>query len=418
MLLLRLLVLSVCLAATGWYLHGQQRAGRLQRVDDLFLDFLAANARERLTAPDPAAADQVVLVLLREEDKAEYGAWPPPPLDWQTILKSLQVYEPSVVVITTPLTWGHPAPDFVPAVAESLRPFASVVLGVEAELAEARRDAPAFMGDLGEVLPRFSKVDGEAVGVPRLAALITAPDKPLRSQAEMGLLSARRAGEAWLLPYAVREGEDLLPTVLAQTLARESRSPYSLQRLRLGPGAGAYLREGRYIPLDPSGQVRVTSGPEVPTVNALHLMTGTLADGTDAADKAALGKGRIIVIGTDRESGEGPRLAWLNARALAQVLSLPRMRMLSPAEQSLAWGLAAVGAAWLVVRVRRSRALVAGALLVFVALLGSYVLFQSQLLWFPPTMPAALLAAGAVVGLLLGRKNPAAAEGPPAPPQP
>ena len=41
--------------------------------------------------------------LSDEALRAEYAAWPPPPLDWQTILKGLQAYEPSVIVIPTPL---------------------------------------------------------------------------------------------------------------------------------------------------------------------------------------------------------------------------------------------------------------------------------------------------------------------------
>ena len=54
-------------------------------------------------------------------------------------------------------------------------------------------------------------------------------------------------------------------------------------------------------------------------VNALHLMTGALADGTDAAEKAALGRGRIVVIGPDRESaGDAPRVALLHAQEAAK----------------------------------------------------------------------------------------------------
>ena len=412
-MLLRLSVLLICLAATGWYLHGKERAGHLQRVDEHFLDFLVANARDRFNQPDPEAGGQVVLVRMREEDAGEYAGWPPPPLDWQTVLKSLHSYAPSVVVIATPLTWGRPAPDFVPAVAEALMPFPSTVLGVEAKMAEPGTEGPAFMGDFAELLPRFQRVEGDVRLAPRLASLISGPDRELRNQAEVGLLGARQSKEAWLLPYAARVEGQLAPSVLAQALARHSRSPYSLQRLRLGAGAGTYLQQGLYVPLEPSGEMKITSHETVPSVNALNLMTGTLADGTDDADKAALGTGKIIVIGFDRETaGTEPRLARLYAQALAQALALPRLQMLSPTQQWVAWAAALLGALWLTLRVRRSRALWAGALLVFLALLTSYLVFQSGLTWFPPTMPAAFLVVGALVGAILGRKEIAVTERP------
>ncbi|MDZ4286513.1 MAG: CHASE2 domain-containing protein [Prosthecobacter sp.] len=405
-MLLRTTVLLICLAATGWYVNEQQRAGDFQHVDDLFLDFLVANARDRFSLPDTKAEERVVFVQMREEDSAEYAAWPPPPLDWQTVLKSLQAYEPGVVVIATPLTWGRPSPDFAAAVTEALLPFPSVVLGIETELAGPERQAPAFMGDLSDALPRFQRVDGDLHAVPRLASLISAPDPAFRNQAELGLLSARLVKEMWMLPYVIREGDTLVPSILAQALSRHSRSPYMSQRLRLGPGAGAYLREGLFVPLEVSGEMAVDFRTSVPTVNALHLMTGTLADGTGMEDKTALGKGKIVVLGFDRESsGSGPRLARLYAQALKQVLALPRLRLLSQTEQWIAWSMAALGALWITLRVRRGRALIAGALFVFLALVSSFLVFQSSLIWFPPTMPAALLATGALVAFVIGRRS-------------
>ena len=126
MLFLRLILLLACLGSAGWYVDREQRAGRFQHVDDLFLDFLVANARERLSEPVGDEKDnRVVFVALKEEERGEYAAWPPPPLDWQTLLKGLQAYDPSVLVIAMPLNWGSPAPEFVPAVAETLLPFTS-----------------------------------------------------------------------------------------------------------------------------------------------------------------------------------------------------------------------------------------------------------------------------------------------------
>lgn len=405
-MLIRILLLLSCLATCGWFVLKEQQAGRLQRVDDLFLDFLVANARQRFANPDPRAGHDVAFVRLREESAKDYAAWPPPPLDWRTILTSLKPFEPSVIVIASPLAWGRPAPDFIPALADALRPFPSVVLGVEAKMADRDSDAPAFMGDLKDSIPSFQSVDGDVSLALKLGSLITAPDPALRDQGELGLLSMRQSQDRWLLPYAVREGDTLAPSILAQALARATRSPYAAQRIRLGAGGGAYLENGVFIPLEPSGEMAVDRKFPVPTVDALNLMTGALADGTSDEDKAALGRGKIIVLGFDSDApGTTSAYARPYARALAQALALPRLRKLSLAQQWAVWGAASLAGLWLVLRVRRGRAIITGIGLVFLALALSFVSFQSGLLWCPPTLPVALLLTGALAASVFGAKG-------------
>lgn len=404
---LRLILLLSCLGPVAWHLDGEQRAGRFQHVDDLFLDFLVANARERLSKPASAEnEDQVAFVALREEQKGEYAAWPPPPLDWQTLFKALQPYEPRVLVIATPLNWGRPSPEFVPAVAEALLLFDQVVQGIEIQPAESVPKIPPFMGDLAEVLPRFQRVDGPLSSAAAFSALITAPDPALRPAGDMGLLAVRQSAKGWSLPYALLAEDTLIPSLLAQTFSRLTLSPYALHRLRLGPGAGAYLADGTFVPLQNDGSLAVNSATSVPVINALDLMTGTLADALSPADKEALGKGKVIVIGPDHEENASPRGAYLHAQALAQTLSLPKLQKLTQIQQWIAWGIAALAAAWLVLRVRRGRAFWMGIGLIFCALVISFIAFQAGLLWCPPTIPAALIAIGAILGMIIGRGTP------------
>lgn len=429
-MILRLLIALLCLAATAGYLDREQRAGRFQKVDEVFLDFMVANARERLQSAVPSppgrdgshaedadsdassasAKEGVVLVEMRVEDRAEYAVWPPPPLDWQTVLKTLQEYRPEVLLVASPLNWGRPTPDFVPAVAQTLLGYRSVVLGVEARLAgNGPGPGAAFLGDLEAVLPRFIRTDGEAEAAPALASLIAAPDPAVRASTEAGLLCLEADGRApERLPYAVQDRGLLMPTALAQVLARQSRSPYTTgHRLKLGPGAGAYLQNGLYIPLEPDGSYALpatSASPSVPTINALELMTGDLADMLDEADKSLLRRASIIVVGlTGPEGAEA--LPRLHAQALQYLLTLPRLQRLPLGGQWTAWGLAALGALWIVQRVRRRRALAAGFILSFTAFVFSYLLFQAELIWCPPTLPVALLAVGTLLGRLIGRRE-------------
>lgn len=400
--MIRALLLVVLLASLGWWLDREQHAGRFQRVDEVFLDFLVANARDRFAVDANAAASApVVLVKMRAADKAEYAGWPPRPLDWQMVLKGLQTYDPAVVVIPETLFWGRPAPEFVNEAAQALIPLPSTVLGVEAQLASSR-DAPAFLGGLDATLPKFEKVLGDMTPVPPLGALISAPDDLLRRQAELGISLPQNASTPGKVAYALQEGDHLLPTVLAQAVARFTKTPYATQRLLLGPGAGAFLANGSFVPLSPGAAFTVNMQLPVPEVDALNLMTSELAEALSAKDKASLSGGKMIVIGTDDDSPGG--LARLHAQALAQVLSMPRLQLLPEWAQWIAWGAASLVGVWLVFFVPRSKAVLRGLLCVFAALVVCFLAFQSRLIWAPPTIPAALIVASTLFARLAGRR--------------
>lgn len=404
-MLIRLLLTLPALAAAGWFLHGEQQLGRFQWADDAYLDFLVAHSRDQFQHSNPQG--DVVLVEIREEDRAEYADWPPPPLDWQTLLRELQAYSPEQLVIASPLRWPTPAPDFAPAVAEALLPFESVVLGVGTGPTSAAGPATAALGDLEAKLPKFHAVAGNAEAAPFLTGPLDPPDSTVAGQTELGLMCLEKEGSSWSLPYAVAAGDRLLPTLLAQSISRQSRSPYSKgQRLRLGTGAGAFLQNGFYVPLADNGSLPVQNLPEVPSINALNLMAGSLADATPEKDKELLQKARLLVIGiTSAATDAQPSLPRLYARALNHLLSLPKFRAMPEMGQWAISGAAALLALWLAVRVSRERALFAGAVWILVCLTAGFLVFQSSLLWFSPVLPVGLLASGALLARLLGRSR-------------
>jgi len=398
--MIRALLLLALLGGLGWWIDREHHAERFQKVDERFLDFLVANSRDRFEKAEAQTTDQpVVLVKMRAADRNEYAGWPPRPLDWQMALKGLQAFDPAVIVIPEALNWGKPSPEFTREAAEALLPFPSVVMGVEAQLAP-NADTPAFLGGLDETLPRFEKVAGESRNVPALGALIVAPDDLLRRHAEIGVAITRKDKDQMLLPYAMHEGERFRPTVLAQTLARASGTPYLSHRLLFGAGAGAYLANGGFVPLLPNGEMIIDTNQVVPEVDALNLMTSELAGAITEADKQNLGRGKVVVIGTDDDSTGG--IARQHAQALARVLVMPRIQILPAYAQWIVWALAAVAGFWLVFRVPRKKALVRGLGFIFAALVICFLAFQSSLLWCPPTLPAALLAASTLFARIAG----------------
>lgn len=414
-MILRSAILLVLLAAIGFQLDREQRAGRFQQADDLFLDFLLANVRDRFVVDESKRSDQVVLVRMREEEKAEYGAWPPPPIDWQMVLKGLVPFEPEVVVIATPLTWGQPPPEFVSQVGQALLPFTSVVLAVEGREGKDEKD-PKASASMKEMFPSITRVQGDAARVPAIAEISAMPDEPIRRQMALGLTvgdlgslppapdaastTARR--DAVELPLVFRHGGAIAPSLALQALTHYTRTPYAQQRLLIGPGAGAHLGGGLYLPLAEDGRLVLKSNVTVPSVNALNFMTGTLADGLSAEDKATLGKNKIIVIGIDNDAAE-PTIPRMQAQALAHALSLPRVHAIGVTAR---WAICAAAAllGCMLRRYRGGKALRTGLILIFGALVVSFLTFQSQLTWFPPTVPAAFLAASTLFAMVFGKK--------------
>lgn len=413
--MIRMLVSMALLGGLVWFLEGERRDGRFLQVDEVFEDFLIANVRARFV-PLAEADAGVVLVEMREAEAAEYAAWPPEPIDWRMVLETVREWEPEVLVVPEGLNWGTPPPEFAGAVGRVLTGFPSVVLGVGGEYqAEPPAGAP-FLGGLDARFPRFGRVTGgEGFRPPYLKALVSAPDETVRAGVELGLLvpAAERA-----LPYAAliqpQEGAaEWLPSLMAQTLSRVTRSPYAGQRLRLGAGAGAHLEGGVFVPLTAEGGVEMPAQPPagLRVVNALDLMTGKLAETLDAETLAAARAARVVVVGPSR--GQGEELRGL-AGALAQVLALPKVRQVPLPWQYGIWAVAGLVALALV-RQGRRRALFKTALLVFTAFVLSYLVFESEMLWCPPTIPVALLLGGGVLALVIGKKAAAPAPETPAP---
>jgi hypothetical protein len=403
-MILRAVILLALLAALSFYLDREQRAGRFQKADESYLDVLLANARDRFDPKKSGASDDVVFVSLREEDRAEYSAWPPAPLDWQMILKSLAVHEPDVLVIPTPLVWSDPAPEFLPQLAEALLPFPSVVLG-----AECMTDAAASSKSVTPPeasFPGLARLDGDVALLPALTRFISLPDPVVCRQMEIGIVGSdtSASSETAALPLAARVGEKIAPSLVLQSLSRHSRTPYARQRLRLGAGAGAYLGQGLYVPLTQHGSLSVEKNRSIPVINALDLMTGDLAKALSPEDETRLGKGKIIVVGIDKDAG--PSLAKTQALALSQSLAMPRVRELQGCQPYLIWGGAAVLGV-LLLRFRASRALRWGVAFIFLAFAASFLLFQSSLTWCPPAIPAALIAVSALFAMLFGARTPA-----------
>jgi hypothetical protein len=387
--MVRSLLLLTLLSGLAWWLHGEQQRGRFREVDDQFLDFLLANTRDDLK-PDPAKLDGVVFLRMREEDKAEYAAWPPQPIDYQMMIKGLAPYEPATLIIAEPLQWPQPKPEFIEQLAQTLLPMPSVVLAAGATTG-GKADATSTALS-GEHLPDVT-AHGPTQVLPALSTINAPPEPALARQSDVGCVLPGKQSMAFLL------GTRAVPSLEWMAIANATHTPLRLQRLNLGAGAGLHVGDELFVPLQPDGSLP-PSTVTVPAINALDLMTAALTD-ADVELAKTLGKGKVMVLGIDNDRAT-PTTARLCAQAVAAALAMPRVQVLSRVQQIIAWGVAALLGLSLLL-LPKTKGMSRALLYLFLALTASYLAFQSFKIWCPPAIPAALIAASGLFARAFGR---------------
>ncbi len=354
--------------------------------NQLFLDFLIANTRDRFERTYIEPSPEVVVIEFNEKDKAEFSAWPPAPLDYIILLKRIAKHEPDVVVMGDVLKWDKADVPFLGELQESFRQFPLVALAFGATIDGTAKDSPEIDA---EDLPVFKFVQGDASSAPKLGSFVL-PEKQLRTQMELGFVasSANEKAEHPSLLVA-RAGQKLVPSLDAQMIALKEHTPYAEQRLRFGIGAGLHLGGRRFVPLANDGTVKPRLKSDPIRINAIDLLTPDLGDDTGRALAKKLGKHKLIILGTTTDSSE-PR-----ARIAAWALALPTLHR-APAWMEWTAAGAALLLAFVQLRFRRFKAVAFGACVLALGLAAAIVSFQSTLTWCAPHLALALTLTGSV----------------------
>lgn len=390
--MVRAIFLLSVLSGLAWWLHGEQERGRFRRLDEGFLDFLLANARQEMK-PDPAKLHDVVLVQMREEDKAEYAAWPPQPIDYQMVVKSLASYEPSVLVIADPLLWPEPKPEFIDSLAQALLPIPRVILAASVSSDGAGDDESIKV--LRERMPFIHRSDHQATALPEAKRVEAMPEPALARQSDVGVVMQGSAH------VAVRAGDGLMPSLELQALANAGQVPFDRIRITTGPGAGVHFNDSWFVPTPPNG-TWATTNVAITKLNALDLMVPEVT-GTDTDLAKTLGRGKTIILGMHHAAQGAPSKAAQCATTVASALALPRVTVLSQTGQFIAWGVAAC-LGLLLLLWPKQKAITRALLFLFLALTSSYLAFQALQVWCPPAIPSALIAASGLLVRLVGRQ--------------
>lgn len=374
----RAITLLVLLAGALSVFNFAEHHGRLQEIKEWYLDFLVANARDKIEVRATADAQDVVLVQFDEKDRAEYSAWPPAPLDYIIALKRLYAHEPEVLAIADPLRWDQADSQFVTQLRQAMIPFTSVVLGFD--ISAEGTGMSVENGDFASnEMPALKCRDDGSKYMLIFNRVTNVPDKGLRIAVQSGFSHLHHPGlanNANQIPFVAFDGRHLVPSLAAQSVTLFRHVPYAAQRIAFGAGARLSLGDEHIVPLDATGSLLINDKLQIPTVNALALMSPDLGDADSNLTRNTLGKKKIIVLSiSDR--------GLTQARAIAQALAAPTLQRKPVSWDWLAAALACLIGFWQLQQ-RRLGAVAIGLLFALTSLITSLLVFQSSLIWWSP----------------------------------
>jgi hypothetical protein len=401
--MLRALSLIMVLGGLVWWLRGEEARGRFAAFETGFLEVLLANSRDRFL-PDPARMDQVVFLPLRQEDAAEYSAWPPQPVDYQMIIKGALEFHPSVVVLVDELRWTDAPPVMVDDLAEVLLPLPAVVVTAYPAGGERMEDTEA-QDSLLDRLATLKLHRGEVRSLLTAEGALRGPETALLRVADPSLLPVEATNDAAPM-LSLRAGK-VHPSPALLGALRALKIPVSSGHIALGGGAGVLTDTGFYLPLAEDGRLPPAQGLKMAEQNALDLMTVAMVDDPSQEISQRMGEGRVLVLGID---GADHSRARRQAQALAHALAVPRVEVLSGVFKYVTVGLAALLGLSLL-RLPKRKALARALLYLLFGIVACYLLFVLRTVWFSPVVPALVLLASGVFLRCFGRPSNDAAHG-------
>lgn len=424
----RLIVFFPAAAVAVILLLSLEDRGRLAPVNQTYVEWLIANTRHGFeTTKGSRQSEQVVFLAVSDPDALVFESWPLDALDYAILFSNLKQFEPSVVAVHPLLDLGGSGDLALRSVSRSALGLSSVILGVPAEYDPDEEFVDPI---IRHVLTPLAHVSGDLDLALPFTGILGLPHERVRVQRYLGFshvynqVSGNTDQEAQpdRAVLAARLGDDLYPSLALETALLHARTPLATTRFRLGQGAGVFVRDDRFIPINADGSLDLPANAAdlVIKVDAAELLTaGSPIDGLspDGGLLEAL-RGNIAIIGYDDPDSRTIELAdgslvspaELTARTVATMVSMPSIMRLPMPYQ---YGVAGLGMLLCLVclRLPRRRAMTTALLFVFLNILAGYLVFQVVAVWWSLAIPVTLFALAGLVGMLVPLRPLRAASG-------
>jgi len=404
-------LLMIIVLIVGLFLMRESRMAPLDEVDEMFVDWLAANTSHNL----PTA--RCVLVEINDSSLEDKHAWPWSPLDFALFLQAILEFEPKVIAIAPVLEWeDQPAGDgeglrrvqFEHSLDDFILRAKSIVLGADLGFPPDPDVVPPL-----QPAPFFRHVRGDAGGLRQFTAIEEEPKEEYRvaPQLALGFLNLPARNEVTRsMPLVLNYRGMVVPSFVLQTVLLSMK--LTTDDVTVDLGSSVQLGNKGSIPIDGAGAMRVDFGSPITRFgfDDLLLAVQQAHSGRPPIVPLDLLRGRVVLLArTDKAactlrlpSGREGSPGELFAAAIATIQNQAFAHRVSALFDLLLIGiLTALG--YFLVRWSLARVIVISLIVFIFYLLISMMIFGTFLLWFPVLLPAGLFLTLFVLRLLAPR---------------
>ncbi len=414
----RLIVFFPAAAVAVMLLLNLEDRGRLAPVNQTYVEWLIANTRHGFETTEASGqAEKVVFLAVSDPDALVFEDWPLNALDYAILFNNLKQFDPGVVAVHPLLDLSGSGDLALRSVNRAALGLSSVILGVPAVYDPNEEFVDPI---IRHVLTPLTHVSGDLDLALPFTGILGLPHERARVQRYLGfnhvynqvngLTDQQERPDRAVL--AARLGDDLYPSLALETALLHARTPLASTRFRLGQGAGVFIRDDRFIPLNADGSLDLPdhAADLVVKVDAAELLTAGGPIDQVSPDGGLLEalRGNIAVIGYDDPASRTIELAdgslvspaELTARTIATMVSMPSIMRLPMPYQYLVAGIGML-LCLVCLRLPRRRAMTTALLFAFLNILAGFLVFQVVAVWWSLTVPVTLFALAGLVGLLV-----------------
>ena len=411
-------VIFLIIAGTMTYFLGlEDERGGFEEWDRNYRSFLQANTQEKILEPS------VTYLQIDDPEKRVFGSWPLGPVDYSILIDNLAKNNPKLVAVEPVLGWRGTAEDVL------VRSVRSVLLRLDpdqvllgAELMENPAGVPIKASTLS-LFPQLKNVSGDRSEVPEFTQTGLMPEASLMAlgpvvgftRIDLGDSEAKQQRDSFTVPLLARHGDSVVPSFILVAIVKEAGADMDAVEVSLDERLiRVKSKDPIEIPVDEGGRLTVHTG--IRDAIARHNADILVLDGQEdirdqlsPEEKKSL-LSRIVILGTDDEvartiqlpkSEEKISQAELFAMAMATIQAKRFIQKVSPLVEFGIWaGLAILGLV-ILRSATKGRVLMLWVVLVIFYIFGGIAFFQYTGQWVPIVVPAGIIGAILLVGLLL-----------------
>lgn len=372
----------------------EENNGALSNFNRGYINWLIDTKKVKAEPPS------VTLLRINDPENSVFSEWPPSPIDYAIILKSLKKHEAKLVAIEPSMAWNNAGEGLLETLRSASLKYnkGELLLGAVFQMDQSVFESNDKFINL---LKPISNVSGEIKNIPEFTMIDPLPDRRLTSIGipfaftSIDMAEQDQENNPLKVPLLARIKELVVPSFALRAIMMEQDIDSNDVKIHLGNKI--VFENGTVIPIDFQGAFEAFTGSR-PDINKEDISILSLPE--EELDRSQLRSlsNRIILVGIDTEKeqiipfrlGVNISNAERIALSIATIQSNLFIESFSSFSEYFIWvGIILIGL--YLIRLKRSKAVTRSLLTIIIYLAVSMVLFQSNNQWLSPMTPLSLM---------------------------